>query len=133
MVNVEFLPYKGQNTRALLGFGYGVAIASLDNEYTMTSAGRTALGVSDFKESATGVSPLMQTYLGFEFLFADTVTATIQGGYRWCTVKTFKSTEDTTAISGPQKKGDDIINMDGGPRSMDLSGAFVGVNFRFYL
>jgi hypothetical protein len=133
MVNVELLPYKGQNTRALLGFGYGVAIASFDNQYTMTSAGKTALNVNDFKESATGVSPLLQTYLGFEFLFADSVTATIQGGYRWCNIKTSKSTEDATAITGAQKKGDDVVNMDGGPRSMDLSGGFVGINFRFYL
>jgi hypothetical protein len=131
--SIELLPYKGQNTRALIGLGYGVAITSFDNQYTMTTAGKTALGVSDFKESATAVSPLIETYAGFEFLFADAVTATILGGYRWCNAQTFKSTEDVTAISGTQKKGDDVINMDGGPRSMDLSGAFVGINFRFYL
>ena len=131
--NLELLAYRGSRSRALIGAGYGTATANLQNQYTMTATGTTQLGVTDYTEEATGTAPMMQGYLGWEFLFTDTATAALQGGYRYLQIPSFKSTKTTTAITGSQSNGSAIHNYDGSERSMNLSGAFVGITFRFYL
>lgn len=130
---IELLPFRRPWHRALIGFTYGYAMASLTNRYTMTPAGSTALGVGDFSEEATGNGVMLQGYLGWEANFTDVWTITIHAGYRELLIPAFKSTKATTAISGNQSEGQDIRNMDGTVRSMNLGGVFAGINFRFYL
>lgn len=132
MAAIEYMGYRGAWSHGLIGVGYGVAIAHLENTYKMESAGTSAFGVTDFKEQGTGVAPLMQGYIGWEFLFSDMATLTFKAGYRYCVVSSFKYTEDVNTITGSKKSGDDLVNMDGGNRSVNLGGGFGGLDFRFY-
>jgi len=130
---IELLPFRRPRHRALIGFTYGYAMASLTNRYTMTPAGSGALGAGDFSEEATGNGVMLQGYVGWEANFTDVWTIAIHAGYRELIIPVFKSTKSTNAISGNQSEGQDILNMDGTARSMNLGGGFAGINFRFYL
>jgi hypothetical protein len=132
-VIIEMMPYRGNASRAILGAGYGYALVSLSNEYTMTSAGTSRFGVGDYKETGTGSAFMLEGYAGWEFFFVDTTTVVLQAGYRYCQVKSINSSQDTNAIPGAQKSGQEILNSDGSRRAMDLGGGFVGINFRFFL
>jgi hypothetical protein len=132
MGNLELIGYKGSHSRALLGAGYGTATLDLSNEYTMSDAGISRFGIGSFTEKGTGTAPLMQAYIGFEVLFTDNATATFTAGYRYLVVPEMKSTKETTAISGSQTKGGPMTNHDGSPRSLNLSGGFAGLIFKFY-
>lgn len=130
---LEILFRPTAESRIIVGAGGGLAIVTLDNEYTMTSSGTTALGVGDFVESASARVGMGRAYVGYEFLFTDTVTLAAELGYRHLVVPSLKSTRNSTAISGTQSEGGDVLNMDGKPRSLDLGGAYAGVTFRFYI
>lgn len=131
--SLEMIAYQKPRARFLIGVGYGYAMASLTNRYTMTPAGTTALGVGDFSEEATGTGTMIQGYTGWELNITDVWTVTFHIGYRDLQIPGFKSTKATTAISGNQSDGQEILNMDGSARALNLSGAFAGINFRFYL
>jgi hypothetical protein len=133
VASLEFIVAKVGSSRGLLGLSWGYAFVNLDNDYTMTSSGQSTLGKGSFKESGSAKAPLAQIYTGWEFLLTDTVTTTFSAGYRYVPVSSFKSTKETDAISGQQHDSEDIKNMDGSVRSFDMSGAWVGLTFRFYL
>lgn len=133
MATLELLAFRTPTSRMLIGVGGGLAFVSLENTYTMTAAGSTALGVGDFTESAKASVTTLHFYTGYEALFTDTVTAAFTLGYRHIPVPSLKSTRDSTAISGAQTESSDLKNMDGGNRSLNLGGAYVGLNFRFYI
>ena len=133
MGNLEILFWKGTTSRGFFGGGYGQAFVTLSNEYLLTSAGTTALGVGDYREMAAGTAPLYQSYLGWEFLFTDTATLAFQIGYRSIKVQGLSATQPVSAITGPESTNSSIFNMDGGQRSLDLGGGFANINFRFYL
>lgn len=130
---LEFNFVSTATAHGFLGIGYGYGTVNLSNEYTITSSGQTALGVSSYKEVASGTAPMVQSSVGYEFLFTDTATCALQVGYRYMKVPSVKATQAVTAISGPETVGQDLINMGGSRRSLDLGGAFIGLNFRFYL
>lgn len=133
MATLEILAYQTPTSRLILAAGGGLAFVTLDNTYTMTSAGTTTLGVGDFTESASATVTALQVYTGYEMLFTDTVTAVFNLGYRHIPVPALKSSKATTAISGTQAEGDELKNMDGTSRSINLGGVFVGLSFRFYI
>ncbi len=133
MVNVEVLAYKAPHSRVLFGAGGGYAFASLENTYEMTSAGQSALGIGDHVERGRGTGTLLQAYVAGEFLFTDTVTAVLGGGYRNLIIQSLQAPQNGTAITGAQPSGADLKNMDGGHRTMDMGGAFAMLQFRFYL
>lgn len=133
MVTIELMPYRGVLTRGLIGVGYGYALVSMSNEYTMAAAGTARWSKADYKEVGTGGGSFMQGYLGWEFLFTDTTTAAISAGVRYCRVASMTSSQDTNAIGGQQTTGQEIFNSDGSHRSLDLGGGFLAINFRFYL
>lgn len=133
IANFEFMAYKGQRTRVLIGVGGGVGFVTLDNNYKMTSDGTASLGVADFTESGEARAAVLQGYIGYEFLFTDTVTAVLDAGYRHMPVRSIQSAKDVVAIAGSQGEGDDLQNTDGSLRNFDLSGPFAGFSLRFYL
>jgi hypothetical protein len=131
---LELVAHETPTSKILFGVGYGIASVSLENAYTMTAAGKTALGVtSDFTEKASGTAPMWQGYLGYEVLFTDTTTALLHIGYRQLQVTSLQSTEAATAIVGAESPGNDLINSNGSKRSFDLGGPFIGCQFRFYI
>jgi len=130
---IELIPYRKPRSRLLIGFKYGYSMANLTNRYSMTPAGTGAFGVGDYSEDATGTGVMLQGYAGWEINFTDVWTVAIHAGYRELRILGFKSTKETTAISGHQAEGQEILNMDGSSRAVNFGGAYVGLNFRFYL
>jgi hypothetical protein len=130
---IELLAYPAATSRMMVGLGYGLASVTLVNTYEMTTAGTTATGVGDFTEKATAQAPVMHGYLGYETLFTDRATVAFTLGYRECKVSGFKATGSATTFTGAQAEGQKLLNRDGSERKVNLSGAFVGLNFRFFL
>jgi hypothetical protein len=130
---IELQIARTSSTRGVFGLGAGWASVTLANDYTMTTAGTTALGVGSYKEMASSTAWMYQSYIGWEFTFSDTATCVLQGGYRYLKVPNFTATQSVTAISGAEANGSPIVNMDGSARSVDLGGVFAGIVFRFFL
>jgi len=129
---LEFPAYRSGTARMIIGVGGGLAMVNVENQYVLTTAGRTRFGLDDFTESASGQGLLAQTYVGYEFLLTDTVTMMGDLGYRYCKVSSLKSSRSQESFSNDQTEGGDLLNADGSVRSVDLSGLFVGLGFRFY-
>ena len=132
MANLEFLAQQTPTTRLIFGVGGGYAYTTLINKYTMTTAGQAALG-NDVTESAKAQSFAGQAYVGYETLFADTATVLFEAGYRYLPVAQLKSSVQAQAPAGTESPSSILINMDGTSRKIDLSGAYVGLSFRFYI
>jgi hypothetical protein len=133
MALIETEIWSKMETRLVLGGGLGMASVSLDQEYEMTAAGVTGLGVASYIEKASASVSTWRAYIGGETLFVDTTTVALELGYRELKVGALQSTKDTTSLTGSQTTGTTLINMDGSPRSFDLGGAYANIYFRFYL
>lgn len=131
--NLEFITYQTPTSRMVFGAGLGMGFVTLDNSYTMTPAGTASLGLGDFTESASGSSHMLQGYLGYEVLFTDIATVMFEVGYRHLKINELKSTKAVTTPTGAQTEGSVLTNMDGGNRTVNLSGPFAGLSFRFYI
>ena len=132
-VGLEAPMLKWTDTRIVLGAGIGVAAVSLDQEYRMTAAGTTPLGVGNYTEKASGTATAWRAYVGGETHLVDTTTINCEIGYRSLKVGSLQSTKDTVAITGTQTQGTELLNSDGTARAFDLGGAYLSVLFRFYL
>lgn len=133
---LEFILIKGKSSRMLFTGGVGYANVSVKNEFAVTSAGQTALGLGSFTE--TGSANVMNyfTSFGYEFMFVDHVMMMLEAGYRYFPVKELENSQDQKTFAKPsttQASGTPLLNSDGSTRGIDLSGAFVGLSFRFYL
>ena len=133
MINFEYLAHQTPDSHFLIGLGGGMAYVTLENNYTMTTAGTTATGVGNTDEKGTGQAPVVQGYLGYETLITDNATLAFDIGYRYAPVSTINSTQNISAPAGTEVSGQPLVNMDGSNRSLNLSGPFVGLSFRFYI
>lgn len=132
-VAVEHVWSSSGNVRYYFSLGAGYAMVSASNDYKMTGAGVSALGVSDFKENMAATALSGQASLGLETLFLDNVTLLADVGYRYLPVRQMKYTGDVKNFAGTFAKGDTVTNSDGSKRTLNLGGIFLGVTFRFYL
>lgn len=134
MATLEFLAYQGPTSRMLIGVGGGVAFVSVANQFRPTAAAAGPFpGVAEHTEEASERVSSFVGYLGYETLFTDTVTVSIQAGYRHLPVRSLKATKANTSFTGNQTEGSEILNTNGSSRSLDLSGPFVGLSLRFYI
>ncbi|MGE0762722.1 MAG: outer membrane beta-barrel protein [Bdellovibrionales bacterium] len=119
-------------------YGYaavGYSFVTLDNQYDMTSTGLTAFSpVTSHTEKGDGSGISGQLGLGFETMFVDNTTFSLDFGYRHLVVDNFKHKAANTTISqGAVAKGDSMLNHDGTARKLDLGGLTAGITFRFYI
>lgn len=131
--SVEIPLWKRLESRISLGGGAGMASVSLEQNYAMTAAGSTALGVGDYIEKGEASAMTWNAYLVGETLFVDTTTVALEMGYRSLKVGSLTSQKATSAITGPQAPGGALANEDGTSRAFDFGGAYVNIYFRFYL
>lgn len=132
--SIELIMYQSPVSRILLGVGLGLASVALENVYTMTPAGNAALGVGDFTEKGKANVATAQAYIGWERHFTDTVTVLFEAGYRHLPVAELESSSAAATISDSSlSDGEALKNMNGGTRTLDLSGPFAGLAFRFYI
>lgn len=132
---IEVFLLKGASARLYSFAGIGYGVANLTNSYTMTSTGTDELGgLSSYDEKAVGSSLTYTVGMGFETVFSDNVTLSLDAGYRYLQLQNMTHTGPVTTIAqGSVAKGDVLKNPDGTARRLDLGGAFVGLTFRFYI
>lgn len=135
MATLEFTLGSTATSKWLLDLGGGLAIVTLNNNYQLTTAGAAAYPSlsSNFTESGTANSTAFELSTGYEVLITDTVTLDANIGYRYIAATTLNSSESITSFNGAENSGSLLVNNDGSSRTINLSSAFVGVNFRFYL
>ena len=112
--------------------GVGLATVTLENTYTMTTQGTSDYGLSTFTEKGSQSGLSYELGVGYEYLFVDTTTMSIDLGYRMLSVTGFEADSDFTSFQGSVTEGTKLLNTDGSERSLSLGGIFVGVTFRFY-
>ncbi len=131
---LEFDLYPKNNSRAFIFLGAGLADATLENQFTLTTTGQSELGISDFTEKALARRISYHAGVGYEVVMADTVTVSCELGYRYLTLPNFKWSKSTTSLAqGAVSTNDDLLNDDGSNRVIDMSGFFVSLGFRFYI
>ncbi len=131
-VALEYAIKSTNSWRWLLGGGYGYAMGNMDNKYTFTSAGTSQTGVSNFEEKSTATSSMYLAYTSFEFQFTDIATMMIGAGYRYLRMNTWSASTGVTGLNGTVASGSTLTNQDGSNRSINLSGPYAGITFRFY-
>jgi hypothetical protein len=133
-IGVEFIYSTMGNWRFFTVVGVGMAQVTLENRYTMTPAGATALGKPSYNEKAKANAYGGTISTGLEALFTDNVTVMLDLGYRYLPVKELKLTGPVSTVAQPSgKEGDVLKNSDGSTRELDLGGVFASVCFRFYI
>jgi hypothetical protein len=132
-VNIEIPIRAGAKSKFYVMAGGGYAVSTFKNTVTMTAAGTSTLGVTDYIEEGTGNGFMGQGGGGVEFSFVDNVSLSFDLGYRYLVVNNYTANRDATTANGPIYKGNAITNVDGSKRTTDLSGPWAAMSFRFYI
>lgn len=133
-ISLEVNLNRGGTYRSFIAVMAGAASLTLKNDYVLTSAGQSAYsGVTDHSIEAKGSGTLLAATLGYEGLLSDTTTIFVEFGYRQLKFDSLKYTKDVTTFSGAKTSGDTLVNATGAARSLDFSGGFIGLGFRFFL
>lgn len=132
---LEYIYHANGHWRFYALAGAGLADVTVVNSYKMTALGTADYGVGDFDEKMHASVYSGHVGTGFEALFTDNATVSMDLNYRYLKVQTIKYKGDTQSIVAPGgvTKGETAYNQDGNKRTLDLGGVYVGVTFRFYL
>jgi hypothetical protein len=120
-------------SRAWINLEGGEAIVDIQNSYNFTSAGSTKYGLANFREEVKGQSAFGAAGLGFETLFSDTTTFSIELGYRYMDFTSLAHNLAVTNFQGAVSQGSSATTNSGGARSLDMSGPFAGVGLRIWM
>lgn len=130
---IELVAWKTKLTSLIFGGSVGYAMVTMENDYTMTATGTAQLGTGSFNEKGKGTATSGEGFVGFEFVFSDNVTLMTTLGYRYLVVNRLTHASATKVIGGGTvAEGDLVTNEDGTARTLNLSSANAGLNFRFY-
>jgi hypothetical protein len=136
VAEVVLTTFKTGN-RILWTAGVGDAFVNLKNDYTVTAAGQTALGVGSYTETATAQQINGFTSAAYEFYMVDHLLGMLEVGYRYFPVTGLNHSQDQKTFAEKSgsgaTSGSPLLNSDGNQRKIDLSGVFVGVSLRFYI
>jgi opacity protein-like surface antigen len=134
-VTFEYAYKTAGNLRYYMMAGVGYADVTVENAYAMTTDGQNDLHVGDFTEKLAAQTVSWHAGVGLETLFTDNVTFSFDAGYRYLPVKTLRYKGDVDTVLAPTgaRKGDEVLNDDGGPRRLNLGGLTLGVTFKFYI
>jgi opacity protein-like surface antigen len=89
-LTLEYVYSTYGNLRFYALGGVGLADVTVDNKYTMTSSGSTALSVSDFTEKLHSSAYSAHAGIGLESLFTDNVTFSFEVDYRYLPITSLK-------------------------------------------
>lgn len=132
-VTMEVNLMKWSDSKVFLFGGAGSANLTGRNSYVFTSAGSTALGVSEYYEDLRGVAVMGEGGLGYERILFDTTSFVVEGGYRAITFTKVNQNRDVTTMNGAVVKGDKALNADGSDRAINLSGVYASLSFRIWI
>lgn len=130
---LEFNLHGNQVSRSYISVAGGLANVTMKNEYVMTAVGSSALGVVDHTAESKGSGTLLAASLGYENILTDTTTIAVEFGYRQLKIDRLQYTKSVSTFGGAKASGEDVKASDGSARSLDFSGGFVAIGFRFYL
>jgi opacity protein-like surface antigen len=132
-LNLE-LPFKVTKIfKPYMYFGVGYAVTVIKNTVSMSSSGQATFGVQDYIEEATAYSIMGQLGAGFEFALVDNIGLSFDAGYRYLNPNKFTLNRDAITPRGTVLAGQDLRNVDGSNRALNLSGFFGAATFRFYI
>ncbi|MGZ3770886.1 MAG: hypothetical protein ACXVCP_12230 [Bdellovibrio sp.] len=133
-LGVDFNIHRANTSRSFFSAAIGSASVTMKNEYKLTAAGQSAFpGVTDHTAESKGDGTLLEASLGYEGLLADTTTFLVEFGYRQLKINNLKYVKDVTTFTGSKVNGDNVLNSSGVQRTLDFSGAFISIGFRFYM
>lgn len=123
----------GTNTfRSFVSASVGYGSMTLKNSYSFTAAGTAAYPGVDSAIEAKGTATLLAASLGYEGILSDTTTYVFEFGYRSLKFDSLQYSKAFTTMTGAVASGDSVKNGTAN-RSIDLSGGFLSLGFRFYL
>ena len=113
-------------------------MATVSNGDNFTSTGLTQYGASgNFTEKWSGDTISYVAGLGAEYHAFNNTTFAIEAGYRYMQFDEFKYASAGSAVRGSSvttvNSGDIVTDNGGGRVSINMSGLFAGVVFRFYV
>lgn len=133
-VGLDFILKQWGQSRIFMGGEFGLANMTIQNSYAFTAAGLAAYsGMSNFREEVSGSGFMQEYYLGYDWVAMDSTSIVFMGGFRTLKVNSFSHKLDVTSFQGAVTKGAEAKDDTGGARSMDLSGYFASIAFRFWL
>ena len=119
--------------RFFLSVGAGYLMLTTTNAYTLTATGQSTYpGIANYTESGSASGLDFNGSLGWEFSFSDAATLCLEAGYRYVNVGAITAKSAVTTFNGNIAQGSTLVNQDGSQRSLNLSGPFAGIGFRFY-
>ena len=125
----EITPWMKDNYK-IFAFGYiGTTSVTLKNDYTNVTIAPSA----NHTVEMAGTGNLLGGGIGYETSFFDTTSFIMEAGYRALTVDQLTYSKAVTTFNGAVTVGQTVLKTDGGKRSIDLSGAYATIGFRFWL
>lgn len=128
-LGIEINLQKTNTFRAFITASAGSASASYKNDYTIVSYP----GVLDHSVEAKGTGLLYSGTLGVESHMTDTTTYIFEFGYRQLKIEGFNYSKDVTTFSGAKVSGDAVLDASGNARTLDFTGGYISLGFRFYM
>ncbi len=128
-LGIEINLQKTNTYRSFIMAYVGSGSASYKNDYTIISYP----GVSNHSVEAKGSGTLYGGTIGVESHMTDTTTYIFEFGYRQLKIGNFKYAKDVTTFSGSKIAGDPVLDANGASRSIDFSGGYISLGFRFYM
>jgi len=133
-IGFEFNIKQKNTSRFFFNVNYGQGNLGLVNTYTMLTAGTTLTGKADFTEDGRGSATCLDGALAYETLLTDTTTMVLDVGYRNLKFDSITHNRDVDSIAqGAVAKGAAMLNADGTARSLDFTGYFASLMFRFWV
>lgn len=134
-LGLEFSARETPTSRIFIFATLGTASLTFQNSYSSVTISPNASHTVDAKSSAT----MNSAGAGFEFHMLDTTTFMIEAGYRTLTFSELKYSADVTSFgatsgtSAAHVTGDVVKDTASANRSLDMTGPFAVIGFRFWL
>ena len=133
-IGIEYNIRQWKENRLFLNGNYGQGTLTMTNSYTFTATGAAApMNGAEYTEEGRGTAALTEGSLAFETLIFDTTTLVLEGGYRQLNFTTLTHSRNATTLNGAKLKGDAMLNTDGSARTVNMSGSYGGLMFRFWI
>lgn len=127
-LGIEIHLNKKPNYRFFLFGNLGSSNLTMSNTYTSATG-----GVADHTVQAKSSATETGGGIGFESSFVDTTAIVIELGYRNLKFKEVKYSKDVTTFQGAKTAGDMLMNLNGENKSLNFSGYYACIGFRFWL
>lgn len=134
MLTLEYVYSQAGSVLFYSYLGVGYANVTVDNKYEMAAQGLITYNpLTDHTEKSETTAMPIVGGLGFETMFVDNVTFSLDFGYRHLKINNLKYKADVSTFTGSESKGQPVQNHDGSNRQLDLGGLTVNASFKFYI